>query len=409
MVKLQSLKVRKYRSVARNTSLEFGPSINVILGPNGAGKTALLELIARILGPNSPELCKEEFDLTVSLECRDGRCEIDLENIERSVETSALEATGQQKLAAFDLQIEVRLYPHTAKEPIVLQTLDGKDERPAGVVGIPKLAVGRVPIGVLIAMASVNVGDGEAAKTVMRFGTDLLFPDLWRIDEGTGYFEEVLLRQVLEVEGEPYLPAAVLWSDSVGTAMVPSGATSSIEFELAQSATLRRALDLLSFKTGVVRFDRISSPRQESQLATYGNASLQFRRRDDTFVHHEHLSFGQRRLLSFFWGLARDQRVVIADELANGLHYSWIRDCLDAIGARQAFLSSQNPLLLNALEFESPEDVKRTFVICRPAFIDGKEYMSWRHPTDDEAREFWDAYEVGIQYVGEILESQGLW
>ena len=54
--------------------------------------------------------------------------------------------------------------------------------------------------------------------------------------------------------------------------------------------------------------------------------------------------------------------MVIADELVNGLHHSWIEECIQAIGDRQTFLTSQNPLLLDYLSFASPEDVKRTSV-----------------------------------------------
>ncbi len=79
------------------------------------------------------------------------------------------------------------------------------------------------------------------------------------------------------------------------------------------------------------------------------------------------------------------------------------------IGDRQAFLTSQNPLLLDYLVFDSVQQVKETFILCRSETIDGRDKMSWRNLTDDEADMFYSAYKVGIEHVGEILRTRGLW
>ena len=62
------------------------------------------------------------------------------------------------------------------------------------------------------------------------------------------------------------------------------------------------------------------------------------------------LSYGQKRLLSFYWYLAvRADQPVVADELANGLHYEWIDACVNELSERQSFLATQNPLLMDYL------------------------------------------------------------
>ena len=91
------------------------------------------------------------------------------------------------------------------------------------------------------------------------------------------------------------------------------------------------------------------------------------------------------------------------------MHHVWIEECMNAIGDRQAFLTSQNPLLLDYLSFESVEQVKDSIIVCRTEIVDGKEEMVWRNLTEDEADMFFSAYRVGIEHVGEILRTRGLW
>jgi ABC-type molybdenum transport system ATPase subunit/photorepair protein PhrA len=83
------------------------------------------------------------------------------------------------------------------------------------------------------------------------------------------------------------------------------------------------------------------------------------------FITYKRLSYGQKRLLTFFYYLASNPRFVVADELVNGLHYHWIAASVEAIGERQAFLTSQNPLLFDYLPLTSPEEVRSSFVLCR--------------------------------------------
>jgi hypothetical protein len=121
------------------------------------------------------------------------------------------------------------------------------------------------------------------------------------------------------------------------------------------------------------------------------------------------LSYGQRWLLAFEAYLAQDALVVVADELVNGLHHQSIQTGLQHIGERQAFLTSQNPLLLDDLTLESPEQVARSFVRCAVVEHEGKEKWEWRNLTEQEAQSVFEAHEVGIQQVSETLETRGLW
>ena len=88
---------------------------------------------------------------------------------------------------------------------------------------------------------------------------------------------------------------------------------------------------------------------------------------------------------------------------------SWIEDCIKAVGDRQVFLASQNPLLLDYLEFDSTEKVGRSFIQCRVKPEKAGDQMRWSNLSDVDAARFFDAYQVGLQHVSEILRTKGLW
>ena len=101
--------------------------------------------------------------------------------------------------------------------------------------------------------------------------------------------------------------------------------------------------------------------------------------------------------------------IVIADELVNGLHHSWIKACMEAIDERQAFLTSQNPLLFEYVEFDSIEQVQSRFITCKSELVDGAEQLVWQNMSERDARNFFESYQVGIESPGDILMTRGLW
>ena len=146
------------------------------------------------------------------------------------------------------------------------------------------------------------------------------------------------------------------------------------------------------------------------ETSYYGNLTFMLHRGDGSVVPHTLLSYGQKRALAFLYYLAVNQRTVIADELVDGLHHTWIVDAIEAIGDRQAFLASQNPLLLDYLEFDSATKVRQSFVQCRLEKDKKKgERMIWSNMSEYDAARFFDAYQVGLQHVSEILRTKGLW
>jgi hypothetical protein len=173
---------------------------------------------------------------------------------------------------------------------------------------------------------------------------------------------------------------------------------------------LAELVELLGFVTASVRLERVEKKvRGPTEEVYFGNMRFTFSKADGSSVVHTHLSYGQKRLLAFYAYLESCGSVVVADELVNGLHHAWIEACLDAMGDRQAFLTSQNPLLVDYLGFDSVEQVRSSFILCRSEVRDGRETLVWSNMTEEDAQGFFSAYQVGIQHVSEILRTRGLW
>ncbi len=182
-----------------------------------------------------------------------------------------------------------------------------------------------------------------------------------------------------------------------------------IESEDDESEFLARLVELLGFESAHVKLQRTSRLAGPGEQVEFGNIQFNFVRRDGSIINHSLLSYGQKRLLAFYYYLDSNPDCVVADELVNGMHHEWIEACLDDLGERQAFLTSQNPLLLDYLAFESAEDVRSSFVLCRTELHESREQMVWENMTAEDAEGFFKAYHVAIQHVSELLRTRGLW
>ena len=180
---------------------------------------------------------------------------------------------------------------------------------------------------------------------------------------------------------------------------------------------LATVVRLFEFQQAEVRIERTNKDVSGGgEAVTFGHLKFDFIRRDDSVIHHDRLSYGQKRLLAFLYCVEANAHVVIADELVNGLHHGWIAACMRSLGRRQVFLTSQNPLLFDYLQFESAVQVARSFIMCRVVREadeantgELRENMSWRNIEAREAETFFSAYRFGNQHVGALLRTMGLW
>jgi energy-coupling factor transporter ATP-binding protein EcfA2 len=78
------------------------------------------------------------------------------------------------------------------------------------------------------------------------------------------------------------------------------------------------------------------------------------------------LTFGQKRLIAIGLGaLICGGSPLLVDEIDNGLHPVLVEKTLEFIRGRQTFIASHNKLVVDLLDYESPEDMRRTIHVCR--------------------------------------------
>jgi energy-coupling factor transporter ATP-binding protein EcfA2 len=409
MLKLRRLRVEKFRSLARNAELTFSDGINVLLGQNGTGKTTLLELISMVVRSDFSSLAKEEFAIEYEFAVPEGESIIVKVRNERmspsgahaqiELRTREVFRPSAQVLGGSDLRLLLQYSTERGTTP-------GWPE-PHSSSTDPSV----LDPGFVVFFLSPVVGFGD------RFFIPLLqVGAAYRLDESLDLFRSItekseFLGEVIATDngwlrspfGRPLLPDELV--DKLSQRHEPKKADYS--FTQADLSFLAVLQETMAFSASELRIDVVEHRQYgDPQL---GNLVFRFWWPDETFVTHERLSYGQKRLVMFFYYLACNPSIVVADELVNGLHHRWITASVEAIGQRQAFLTSQNPLLLDYIPITSVADAQRSFVICRGEPHEGKPGWLWDNMTEDDARELFSAHEVGVEHVSEILQSRGLW
>lgn len=407
---LRRLEIHSLRNVQRGTVLHFHEGINVLLGLNASGKTTLLELVAAILRGDFSSV--PAFDLTFDLEHDGAHLVVNcgghsewLEDDHQELETIAehLNAYGYDRTGALVGEIH----------------LDGVAwwvERAGERVQSP------LPDDLWSKLVDhVTAAVWPASATRPRFAD----PACHRVDESLTRFHEMH-----GDSGDATASLRATWRN--GDAAVIDGRNivpdliecarqklshgpsqlSGIEVNHTESTFLAEAARWLDFSGCIWRASLLQQARAGHRVvATYARFSFGFLRSDRGFFTDDILSYGQKRLLALLYHLRNHQGTFVADELVNGLHHAWIERLMDDLAGRQVFVSTQNPVLLDHLTFESARDVQQTFVFCRRhgSSADHEGVLVWESLSDDDARAFFEAYQVGIQHVSDLLRTRGFW
>ncbi len=382
MKHLSEFEVRSFRNV-RPTTLTFRPGINVVLGKNAAGKTTLLNLLA-----DSMRLFRVPQDeMHTRQVVRDGA-----QVLRRETEVIPRRSLDPSRSRDFTIVERFDAAFDEGRFSAVLSDrgleMDGKTMPLVGA---------EFPLRGL-----VRELETRSNPLMMRF---FWFPpDTRRLDESLEYLNELLAFSQTRKKGS-------LTENSMlhGLPVSFHEVTVQLDAEVGpyfHAEFLSRAASVMGYDSAQCRVDVDTKTTGGVVESKYYKLRFAFRAGQDAFSHAS-LSYGEKRLLAFFAMSDACPDIVIADELVNGLHHEWIRACIEEIGERQAFLTSQNPLLLDYLKFESVSDVQHGFVLCERAT--GRGDLVWRNPTEDEAKEFFSAYETGIQTVSEILIAKGFW
>jgi energy-coupling factor transporter ATP-binding protein EcfA2 len=413
MLKLRRLRVEKFRSLAKGAELSFSDGINVLLGQNGTGKTTLLELISMVVRSDFSDLQEEDFaieyemavgEVVISVSLRNQRREasdplVARETWRPSMSARIVETSGSE----ISLRVD-NGHLHVNEEPV--------DEPRMGHLlsrGTIALYVAEHGLRAVLAPLMANFG-------TVRFDESL---DVFRVLLAPGH-----ALTVMHVFRSP--PPPRILPDINRSRSIPPSLWRKLEplyqkdpdasrflFSDRDLEFLASAVRTMGFASGQAYID-VLARRSRSETVDdveLGNLTFRFQFNEGgvDMISHDRLSYGQKRLLTFFCYLDMCPDVVIADELVNGLHHAWITAAVDAMGARQAFLTSQNPLLLDYIPISSANALQRSFVLFRGEPQGGRPRWIWENMSEEDARELFSAYEVGVEHVSEILQSRGLW
>ena len=443
MVKLKRLKIEKFRNVAPGTELRFRDSRNVLLGKNGTGKTTLLNLIVAVLDGWFGELQDEEFSLEYELAVPQGGLTVWVRNLltgsafppgqglavsEPPISyPEGISAFGKRAQYSASCEMLFHLADGGPKYRLEVEGNEGVLHQEGSTQEIRKPF--RSPLLERYFIADVGSWLWEVSLTkdaptgirsavillayiwrhssVERFDESLLFLD--KLTDSKDLFIVERTEEAIEVLRGADVASSVKQRLTQEFKANPALDRITLSDRDAEMKFLSRAVQLLGFASGELRLQRTARKAGPPEETEFGDLQFYFVRRDGSGIDGSRLSYGQKRLLAFYYYLDCSASCAVADELVNGMHHEWIEACLEELGERQAFLTSQNPLLLDYLGFETAEEVRSSFVLCRSELQGEREQLRWENMTPEDAEGFFQAYQVGIQHVSEILRTRGLW
>jgi len=445
--RLRRLKIDRYRNVTPGTELVFNEGFNVLLGRNGTGKTTLLNLIAMVAKCDFSALKDTELALDYELYYAGMRVEVSVQSTRQGGEAAALLAPalgqpaaipglqhGDPLPARWSYTIALHLAGEQRRHEIVANAL-GARLRTIGAetteIPIPVVALFEsdffpaamrlmaqhlgaqnhdLIIATIIRMVVSSNGGrfDEALSTIKSMNDGLRSTEPGSIQGSFLLFERKSEQGGLSFGGFNFAPWELL-TYLMGTEPHLVG-RESLTIPHTKLSFLQKAVALLGFERADLILRLVSKDVENgTEQFLYSNLGFSFTLEDGSIISHELLSYGQKRLLSFLYYAAANPDIVIADELVNGLHHDWIEACLEVIRDRQSFLTSQNPVLLDFLPFQSAEEVQRTFLLCRREVRDGRVQMVWQNLSPESADSFFRSYKTEALQVSEILRARGLW
>jgi energy-coupling factor transporter ATP-binding protein EcfA2 len=437
MTKLTRLKINKFRNV-EPVELRFSGGLNVLLGINGSGKTTFLELIAALLSENLTSLSEEEFSIEYSLDFGTTVVDVHVKNARNSGYEPPRNRRFPTSPPEHELEFAVRLDNATTEASHFIEsnqsstTVNSRDRRTNTTTSksLPSLINSSYQY-LLSKSIEWNLLDdsmGSSWWSVVQLGSlsrfdealgffhSILREDAWinlytaKVDSGNYEFRFAHRRAAVSMDLQRSLHKAISdkWLQWRGSEILSLATSDQLKF-------LQRMVDIAAFRDAKLELRYLGRtpndlPVDERQIdLKFGMLRFWFEKLDGTTLPEQKLSYGQKRLLSFLYYLDCNPDIVIADELAAGLHHAWITACLEAIGDRQAFLASHDPLLIDEIDLSSIEDVERSFILCRCDTSSGKERLHWSNMSRYDAERFFEAYNVGLQHVSEILRTKRLW
>lgn len=438
MATLQWLQVNKFRSVQAGTRLKFSSGHNVLLGQNGAGKTTLLNIISAAIRYDFGDFKNEEFDFEYEVKHQKTKLLVSARN-QRSNATpdaelnavlpqkasEALKPNAKSGRPTFFAKVQILSDSDFPQVTFTFDEAEGSLHLQTSSTTQPLKSGAPVDTSLWVSLAHglsawikhiENSENKKPDRDLIAQAVIAIYENLeaFRLDESLDYFRRILKSDITitrEPDGKISLtgtntPQEI--ADHLKSIAHTNWSTDKYTLTKVQLPFLDELAKLFGFDEAEAIFE-VEETTKANNLETQKLAGLRFVfiRRGIQRITEKKLSYGQKRILSFLHYLSCAESVVIADELVNGLHHSWIEICFEKLRNLQTFLTSQNPLLLDYLSFEMPSEIQSTFILCR--WIQGDDQMSWENPTQEVAENFYESYKFGFQQVGELLQVKGLW
>jgi hypothetical protein len=407
-LRLESLTIRRFRHLREPAHLELGEGPILLVGRNGTGKTNLLRLIDAVTRLDFRELEQDPKGLDLEMAFRWGELRLKL----------ALSCEPSREMGSVSWRYSGTLADD--QHSVTFRVGDGAVEPPrtGAPFEVPRPSDRNFRRNLAYFLSSPSQVDAWV-RPVAGSPFALLSGATGRYDEALGAFSALTI-----VDAED---RASLNIHDFPDPLPNYGLLSFCPRQLASLLSRRPREERQSLVTGeefpplrtaarVCGFQELACAAQIDReepmgggwATTYGPFLFRARLADGTVIPHHDFSFGQKRIVAFFWYLAcirEASGAVVADELVNGMHHAAVRELVDAMAGLQAFLASQNPLLFDYMSYASPLEFQRRLILCEA----GSSGWKWRSPTQKESERFFEAHDVGYQHVHEILRDEGLW
>jgi energy-coupling factor transporter ATP-binding protein EcfA2 len=435
-MRLTRLKIIRHRWCAP-TELILGAKRQLVLGKNGTGKTRLLELIAKVCRAVPKELLEEPLEVEAEFVGPHSKI---LLTIKSTRESSGAEPGlgGRGDRAAHVSKLDLRAVIDFSGERPATYEMAGDESSCWMVTPVERLIV-EVP---RMRVVTINERDrfawGGSDLGVMHwlerflmysrpgideqsrddFWESLLFGWFHRYDEQLGTFNVLMSGTVKQTmyddsDAGSYFTGIPGFTDDPGD-----------EFDLTgEKPKASKAFgvlpDYLSRAGKMLGYERGGLDMREAEVidehpdyeVTFDSPRFYFYTGvGQTKFFEQDLSFGEKRVLSFMAYLNANPHIIIADELMNGLHHSLGVALLDEIGDRQAFLATHEPVLMDNIDFQSADELRRSLIHCErnpdpkgPPFI-------WSQIDETKAARIFHQYDVAsIKHGHELLQDWGIW
>ena len=428
-MRFRYLDIKKFRHV-KPVRLEFSTSAHVLLGRNGTGKSTMLDLLQNLLYFDFNPYRGESFAFDYGIEIEAGgtralidfSIEVEEEDPWERAPSANIALSGEPKFWSYEITAArgehkniVRadssgerfaetthpglehngLFPDIFDE-LFLRRLLYRFEGTNGAI-IPYQTDGLFHQGKFT--EGLDAFDHMTGKLSGQYGYDNNRRSVW-----------FLSGDVLGVRG-PKVLLKVLEFDKI-CAIEESGERSARGNDALDSLT--RFVSLAGYSNAKIKLKKV----RQSKVPNRGwdihfeGADFEVFLNKTNVIHHNLLSYGEKRLLSYLFYLEGTGKggITICDELSNGMHHGWVRSLAEQFDERQGFFATHSPSFMDCLSFESAEEVQRSLILFRSVVEDDSERKwSWGHPTASEANQFYRAFDVGIMHVSEILKTKGLW